>query len=241
MATQKDPTDYSPQTLVTDRQPWEQQPAEPDKWYARFELYKDAGGERTMVGTWRRVTGREQARQLAGNWTRHATRWRWRERARKWDRHLRDLAREEHEQAVIEMGRRAARHSVALQGVLMLPAQAVARLLQTDRDALLASLMALPPDELIRLTQRSANAIGQAVRTEMLARGEATDRIEQHAALQVDIPDAAVRDTLGSLLGNAKAHDLARQLALLSLEGISTHRGNGTGNGNGSGDGNGAG
>ena len=153
MAQDYDPTDYSPRPLVPDRNHWEQQPTEPDRWYSRFELYRDKGGERTLVGTWRRVTGKERG-GVDGNWTRHSTRWRWRERARAWDRHLQRLAREEQEQAVVEMGRRAARHAVALQGVLMLPAKAIARLIQTDRDGLLASLMELPAEELIRLYQK---------------------------------------------------------------------------------------
>ena len=215
--------------LAPDRAAWEQQPEESDKWYGRFEMYRNLGTERTLLGAWRRATGKERA-QADGYWQRQCSRWRWRDRARAWDKHLRNLARQEQEQAVIEMGRRAARNAATLQGVLMLPAEALDELVRVDRAGLLATLAALPTEELVKLTQRSAAAVQMAVRTEMLARGEATDRIEQHAEMEVT-SRADVRATLAPLVGNPKAHDLARQLALMSLARISGSGTNGSGNG----------
>ncbi len=66
---------------------WERYPDEPDRWYARFEVYRLLGPNRSLLGTYRLVT------QLLGRtgqapgqaWHQAAQRWRWQARAQVWD------------------------------------------------------------------------------------------------------------------------------------------------------------
>ncbi len=66
---------------------WERNPDEPDRWYARFEVYRLLGPNRSLSGTYRLVT------QLLGRggkapgqaWHQAAQRWRWQARAQAWD------------------------------------------------------------------------------------------------------------------------------------------------------------
>lgn len=66
---------------------WERMPDEPDRWYARFEVYRLLGPNRSLLGTYRLVTqllGR--AGQAPGHaWHQAAQRWRWQARAQAWD------------------------------------------------------------------------------------------------------------------------------------------------------------
>jgi len=170
-----------------------------------------------MQAIWRRTSGKTT--QAPGSWLDAYYSWRWKDRARAWDRHCRKLLVQEHERAVLDMGRRAANSAVALQAVLMLPTQAAAQLVQHDRNAILAQLATMPPQDLIKLVQSSATAIGQAVRTEMLARGEATERIDATNAEQQERSDARrSRRAMRSLMSNPEARELARKLADLAVE-----------------------
>lgn len=66
---------------------WQRIPDEPDRWYARFEVYRLLGPNRTLNGTYRLVA------QLLGRggkvpgqaWRQAAQRWRWQARAQAWD------------------------------------------------------------------------------------------------------------------------------------------------------------
>jgi len=99
-------------------EPWERQPGEPNRWYARFERYRLAGPSRSLLGT----VSAEKAEQgqkipngIPGAWSRAAGQWRWRERAEAWDEQERRRARQARAQEVEEMNHRHIQESQALQ------------------------------------------------------------------------------------------------------------------------------
>ena len=98
--------------------PWDQQPGEPNRWYARFEQFRLAGPNRSLLGTLnadREQRGKKKARSIPGAWTENASRWRWRERAVAWDKQERRQARVAHAQEIEEMNRRHAQEAKVLQ------------------------------------------------------------------------------------------------------------------------------
>ena len=90
-----------------ERKPWDQMEGEPDKWYARFQIYLELGVTRTVRAA-STAAGR-QARgvplPMGGVWSDNSRRWRWRERAHAWDVFQRDLL------ALSERNSRLALHS----------------------------------------------------------------------------------------------------------------------------------
>ena len=67
--------------------PWELQPQEPPRWFARFEVYRTLGPARTLETTFATV---RESHGLAGErpgqaWYKAARQWRWEERAAAWD------------------------------------------------------------------------------------------------------------------------------------------------------------
>lgn len=66
---------------------WERLPDEPDRWYARFEVYRLIGPNRSLIGAYRLVTqllGRT-GRAPGQAWHQAAQRWNWQARAQAWD------------------------------------------------------------------------------------------------------------------------------------------------------------
>ena len=99
-------------------EPWEQQPGEPNRWYARFERYRLAGPSRSLlaaVNAARQERGVRPGRSVPQAWAKAAKQWRWRERAEAWDAHERLQARAAHAQQVEEMNRRHVQEARGLQ------------------------------------------------------------------------------------------------------------------------------
>src|SRR5262245_4447920 len=99
-------------------QPWEQQPSEPNRWYARFELYRLAGPSRSLLGavnTERQQRGAKKTRSVPQAWATNAKCWRWRERAEAWDEFQRHQTRLAHAEELKEMTRRHLQEARALQ------------------------------------------------------------------------------------------------------------------------------
>jgi hypothetical protein len=99
-------------------EPWEQQPGEPNRWYARFECYRLAGPSRSLLGAvnaLRLPRGLTKSRSIPQAWAKNAKEWRWRERAEAWDLRQRQEARAAHLQEVEEMNRRHLQEAKALQ------------------------------------------------------------------------------------------------------------------------------
>lgn len=66
---------------------WERLPDEPERWYARFEVYRLIGPNRSLLGVYRLVTqllGRS-GRAPGQAWHQAAQRWHWQARAQAWD------------------------------------------------------------------------------------------------------------------------------------------------------------
>jgi hypothetical protein len=123
--------DSSPQA-----EPWDRLPGEPSLWYARFELYRLAGPNRTLLGTVNTEQanrGKQRQTSIPGAWSRAAAHWRWRQRAEAWDEHERQKAREAHAKAIVEMNERHIQVGQAMQ------AKAVQRLKSLELDDLSAS------------------------------------------------------------------------------------------------------
>jgi hypothetical protein len=114
-------------------QPWEQQAGEPNRWYARFELYRLAGPTRSLLGTVnaeREQRGANRSRSVPQAWATNAKRWRWRERAELWDAFERQQTRLAHANDIEEMTRRHLQEARALQST------AIQRLKSLDLDKL---------------------------------------------------------------------------------------------------------
>lgn len=74
---------------------WEQQAGENNLWFSRFEAYRMAGPERTLLGAFQTVTGKEK---ISGAWKDAAKKWKWIERAAAWDTFERERLNREYEQ-----------------------------------------------------------------------------------------------------------------------------------------------
>jgi hypothetical protein len=117
-------------------EPWDRQPEEPSRWFARFERYRMAGSGRSLLGAVngeQAEKGGQRRTKVSGAWDRAAARWRWRQRAEAWDDQQRDKARETHAQEVAEMNQRHIQEARALQ------AKAIARLKSLVEDDLSAT------------------------------------------------------------------------------------------------------
>lgn len=74
-------------------QPWEQQPQEPPRWYARFEIFRRMGPRRTLNEAFR-IAGEAEGfhgKSASGSWKQQARLWKWRERAEAWDAAQREV------------------------------------------------------------------------------------------------------------------------------------------------------
>lgn len=78
-------------------QPWDRQPGEPARWFARFEryCYMDPG-YRSLSALWKEEKRKKGQDWIRGKPSRHwenaARRWSWAERAAAWDQHHKEMA-----------------------------------------------------------------------------------------------------------------------------------------------------
>jgi hypothetical protein len=138
---------------LTQPEPWERQPGEPNRWYARFERYRLAGPSRSLLGILnaeRQLCEAKKGKSLPQAWARNAQRWRWRERAEAWDAHERRQARAAHAQQTAEMNNRHIQEAKALQ------AKAIQRVKSLDADD-------LSPTDVLRFCTESAKLERTAV------------------------------------------------------------------------------
>ena len=107
-----------PQAVQESPEPWEQQPGESNRWYARFERFRLAGPSRSLLGavnTARQESGKRSTRSVSQAWAKAARQWRWRERAEAWDAHVRRQARADHARQIEEMNQRQVQEARGLQ------------------------------------------------------------------------------------------------------------------------------
>ena len=70
------------------RQPWEREPGETDKAWRAFQAFRDAGPDRSLVGTYRAVYGRPEAEKVRPFFRTWSSRHSWDDRVEAWDRHV---------------------------------------------------------------------------------------------------------------------------------------------------------
>ena len=90
-----------------DRQPWDRQrneggKLEPGRWFARFEMFRHLGSDRTLEEAWRRwrdqTTRDIKGRRPSKHWCGNSQKWNWVARAEAWDLHVARVANEEAEE-----------------------------------------------------------------------------------------------------------------------------------------------
>jgi hypothetical protein len=99
-------------------QPWDRLPGEPNRWFSRFECFRRAGPNRSLLATLNDENagkGRKKQTKVPGAWNRAALDWHWKERAEAWDEHERRQAREAHAKAIAEMNQRHSQVGQAMQ------------------------------------------------------------------------------------------------------------------------------
>jgi hypothetical protein len=99
-------------------EPWEQRSGEPNRWYSRFEIFRLAGPNRSLLGVVnadRQQRGANKAKSIPQAWSKNAKKWNWRERAEAWDQHERQVARAAHAKAIEDMNRRHLQEARAFQ------------------------------------------------------------------------------------------------------------------------------
>lgn len=146
---------------------WERQPKEPEKAFAAFVTYRDAGEDRTIAS----------AAALAGKWRNQAYRWskgwRWRERALAYDRHLDAAAVKAATKARRDMAARHAGLANGALGALQAPVASLIAKIQTPE--FIADMASWKPREQLAFIAKSATAIKDLVAVERLSRGAPSD------------------------------------------------------------------
>jgi hypothetical protein len=91
------------------RELWDRLENEPERAYRAFEVFLSLpGGERTLLGAYRRHVGNPDATKPSDTWSGWSSSFAWRERAAAYDDHLASVRREAHEQAISEEAARQA-------------------------------------------------------------------------------------------------------------------------------------
>jgi hypothetical protein len=73
---------------VIDVAAWERQPQEPNVWFDRFERFRLAGAERSLLAIYNQERvrkGQKRTDSPALSWRKAAEQWDWRVRAEAWD------------------------------------------------------------------------------------------------------------------------------------------------------------
>ena len=84
------------------RQPWDRLPAEPAKWFERFERYRLLPpATRSVAAVYHQETGTNRHKPVRPNswWRDRSRHWHWRERAEAWDASQREQRRVQDEAA----------------------------------------------------------------------------------------------------------------------------------------------
>ena len=74
---------------------WERMLDEPGLWYARFELFRMLGPQRTIAAAYRRSRRQDglDSKSVHNDWYKQARKWDWQNRAEAWDRVERERVR----------------------------------------------------------------------------------------------------------------------------------------------------
>lgn len=142
---------------------WDRQEDEPMRWYERFERFRLAGPQRSLLGTYKgegAEKGREgQNQKTPRTWNEAAEQWQWRVRAEAWDMAELERRRDDEEARYRESLDRHRDNALKLSQVAL--ANAVRVLQATDK-----RLASLNPDDItpamIPALMRAAAAVAEA-------------------------------------------------------------------------------
>ncbi len=147
---------------------WERQPFEKSRTYQYFCVYRDMDPlERSIKKT------AEVVRRSVGMLWNISARWDWPKRADAYDLYIQRLKRAAYEKARIEMAERHAKEGTTLQSIAM----GGIKDLVDERGQVKANLT---PTEIVRLLEAG-------VRIERLARGEATENVDEKISGEVKV------------------------------------------------------
>jgi hypothetical protein len=190
--------------MTTTANLWERQPGEPDKAFAAFVAYRDAGRARSLDAVGRLVHGAQTGRKRGstGRVRAWSSRWRWVERAQAYDLHLDRLARGAREE---EVRRLQEKHKLQLRHLFN---QAIKAGQNIDPDKMTI-------EEVFRLTERliylERLVHGQPVSVEQV-RHEGPDGgvvRQAHVIAQAADPDPAYLAQVMQILSSSGALDSA--------------------------------
>src|SRR5215203_5910257 len=103
--------------MDTKRELWDRLENEPERAYRAFECFLGLpGGERTLLGAYRRHVGNADAAKPSDTWSGWASTFAWRERAAAYDDHLAGVRRGAYERAVEEEAEKQAREVERVRG-----------------------------------------------------------------------------------------------------------------------------
>lgn len=141
---------------------WDRRPAEPDKAWAAFVVYRNLGAAIRTVAKVAEIHGKSTR-----NYEEMAQNWDWSERCRAYDVHQDKLVQKADADAVIEMRKRQIQLGKLFQA---LSATVAKKLLEAERLS-----------KKTKLSPRDAAALADiGVKLERLNSGEATDRVESN-------------------------------------------------------------
>lgn len=175
---------------------WDRQEGEPGNWFDRFERFRRMGPQRSLLAAAAAEANERQKKfpgHASGAWRDAAERWRWKARAAAWDAEQTRLAREEEADSLAQRRKAWIAQALALQGV---GGQALLRLQEMVQDE--GAALPLTPRDVLSF-------LGEGVRLELLARGEATEKHDHSHSHTVDDRRAGLADLLSSLRQRAAA------------------------------------
>lgn len=174
-------------TLDPRIRPWERQPGEPDRAWAAFQIFRDAGEDR-QIGL--ALGGRDP--KQGSRW---AYQWQWRQRVEAYDRHL-DAIRVRGKRREVE--RMVERHASLANGALGALQQPVAEVIRRIQDKSFSAAK-MSDKELLQFIRQSAAAIKELVAVERVSRGVPSD-----ATVTGDLSDGApgtIEKAMARILG----------------------------------------
>lgn len=167
---------------MDDEQIWQQQPGEPARWYARFELFRLAGPDRSLLGSVHTEEANcsrdKRSARVPGAWDQAARKWRWRERAEAWDASRQELVRKEEEAAF------TLRRKVWLSQSQALQSKAAERLLL------------LKPEEMS--VRDMIACFVEGVKLERLAMGQPDTTVQSDGVISIEVVPPAVMPAMPS-------------------------------------------
>jgi hypothetical protein len=148
--------------------PWERQVGESILQYQKFCIFRDLGPARTVTGILSK-TNHTTLRSLQDV----SVRFKWRHRAAAWDEHLNTIKIKAQINEIVEMSKRHAANSFAVETALMEPVRAFLRKIQNGEAA--RYFDSKPAGVLLNFIIKASDKLPKIIDTERKSRGEPTE------------------------------------------------------------------